>query len=87
MKRAWILFEDGTKEELPENLIDFEEITWPPTLHVMEPGEAVHYFRDEELYRRHEVIQDTACVFMRDSQAGKEVPPAFVEEIVRLLKP
>jgi hypothetical protein len=75
MKRAWILFDDGTSKELHPELIDEERINYP-----------VADMPTNEYYLRHEVVKDTAYVFMRDSEANTDVLPEFADRIRRLIE-
>ena len=52
-------------------------------MHVKKPGEPVEYFTREDMYRRHEVIEGTAYVYLQDTDANKEVPTDIVEWVRR----
>ncbi len=86
MKRAWILFDDGTSKEIGPECVDDESITWPPPVQPTDSGQQAPYFSVNDMYRRHEVIKDTAYVFMRDSEGNSEVPAEFVDRIRPLIE-
>lgn len=58
---------DGKTQEVPAFLLDREEITWPPSMPVKKPGEPVQYLKPTDFYRRHEIIEGQAYLFLKDS--------------------
>lgn len=50
-----------------------------PTMHVKEPGEPIKYFTGEDMYRRHEVIEGAAYLYLQDTEANKDVPTDLVD--------
>ncbi len=79
MKRGWIMSKDGNTEEVALYVLKHEHITWPPTMHVKEPGEPIKYFTGEDMYRRHEVIEGAAYLYLQDTEANKDVPTDLVD--------
>jgi hypothetical protein len=74
VKRGWIVLDDGTKRELPEDALGAERL-------VLDITHAVKYLAGEDTFRRHEVVAGRAYVFLRDTDDNTTVPPALAEWI------
>jgi hypothetical protein len=79
-RRGWIITPDGQSHELPEVVLDQEVLSWPLGLDEVEPGRRVRFLKEGDLYRRHEIVRDTAYVWMKPSPARQVTP----DEIERL---
>jgi hypothetical protein len=82
-RRGWIFLTDGQVEEVPSYLLDEEEITWPPTLPEKAPGEPVRYLSAKDFYRRHEIIEGQAFLYLAHGIDLTDVDPAIVEGLVQ----
>lgn len=83
IRRGWIFLRSGRTEEVPAFLLDEEEIAWPPTLPEKEPGKGVQYISDKDFYRRHEVVEGEAFVFLAHDRTISDKDREIVQKLLR----
>jgi hypothetical protein len=82
MARGWLLRPPGKAIEVPEHLLENDELTYPWTLQEMKPGQAVKYIDPSDTYRRHELVEGEAYLFLRDSSRMGDVSEAQIRELL-----
>lgn len=83
MPKGWLMRPLGEVVEVPEHILDNEEISYPWTLPELASGQPVQ-FADLTTYRRHELIAGEAYLYLRDSSGLERVNE---RDIRRLLGP
>ena len=82
-QRGWIRTRDGQTYPVPPDLLEEEEITWPPTFPEKKAGQPVKYLGPDDFYRRHEIIEGEAFLYLPHELALDNIAG---EEIERLLE-
>ena len=81
-RKGWILFRSGKRQEVPEPLLDEEQISWPPTLPEKQPGEKTRMITPKDLYRRHEIVPGEAYIYLQTNRELQEVSEDTIREIL-----
>ena len=81
MPRAWIVLKDESVHEVPSGMADLDAIYWPPTLPEKQPGEAVRYATDRDLYERHVLQPEGIPVFVELQRDANALPDRVNREI------
>ena len=81
-RRGMVVTRDGKGEPVPEYMLDQETITWPPGLPAVRPGQATPLISAENLYRRHEIVEGEAYLFLKHDFMPSDVPPGVIEELL-----
>lgn len=82
VRRGWILLKTGRTVEVPDSLLDEEEITWPPALLEKALGEGVHYISEKDFYQRHELIEGEAFVYLAHDRKVPHIEPETIENLL-----
>jgi hypothetical protein len=80
-RRGRIVLKDGQVRDVPSQLLDDEEISWPPTLPEKRPSEPVRYLSAKDFYRRHEIVEGQAFLYLPHGLDVSEVDPSIVEAL------
>jgi hypothetical protein len=78
-RRGVLIEPSGRVHELPEYALDDEELGWPLTMPVIQPGQPTPMM---ELYRRHE-IRPGRYIFIKRAEQLKEIPRDMLDRLVR----
>jgi len=78
-RRGRIVLRDGTVEDVPDFLLDDEEIAWPPTLPEKRAGAPVRYLSASDFYRRHEIIEGQAFLYLPPVRELSDIDPEIIE--------
>ncbi len=81
-RRGRIVTRDGTVHEVPEFMLDEEEIRWPPGMPQRRPGEPIAMISQDDFYRRHEIVEGEAYLFLKREFMPGDVPPGVIEELL-----
>lgn len=83
LRRGRIVTREGTVHDVPPYLLDDEEILWPPGLAPKPPGAPAQLVGMENLYRRHEIVQGEAYLYLPDSARVEDVPQHVIDELTQ----
>lgn len=74
-------------EHVPDRLLDWEAIRWPPDRNTMPekpPGQPVAFINPAELYYRHRLMYEPVTVYVWAQRDANAVPQSVTDEVLRL---
>ncbi len=74
--------QDGQRHIVPDYLLDEEEIRWPPGMPEVRPGQGTPLFSQDDLYRRHEIVEGEAYLFLKRDFTPHDIPPGVIEDLL-----
>jgi hypothetical protein len=81
MARGWLMRMKGEIVEVPEFLLDHEELAYPWALQEQEPGSPVQ-LTDQTFYRRHEILPGEAFLYLRDGTALGRIEESVIRRLL-----
>lgn len=79
-RRGRLRTRDGIWHELPEQVLDQEQISWPLGMPEKEPDGPTKILKSGDWYKRHEFVEGTAYIYL-----PADTPPEVTAEIRRKL--